>query len=425
MEGELARTIATVRSVQSARVHLVLPKPSVFAQKKEAATASVVLRLKGARLEPEEISSIVNLVATAVPGLEPDRVSLVTTDGRMLHRPRPVTADGQPAATPAEEDQFAQKRGVEALLEDRARSMLERVIGPGHVDVRVTADIDTAKVEVTSDKFDHSKTSMRSEQQLVEQAAGAAGQPQNQVAGVPGAEANLPGAEAVVGPAPEAGGAGTVRRSHTRNFEIDRVQERRLSVTQSVKRLAVAVVLDGVPSAANDGTVIPRPAAEIDKLSQLVRSAVGFNEERGDLVTVESVPFHIEKIPDPPAEVPILPLPEKYRAKVEKFIPLAKVVGGVLGGLVALIILRRYFRNRRDRLERIRVEQLASDERKAALELEASKAPELLGQPVDIDYRAEALRRASEDPATAALVLRHWLSSGTQELPTPVEVEAA
>jgi flagellar M-ring protein FliF len=417
MEGELARTIATVHSVQSARVHLVMPKPSVFAQKKEAATASVIVRLKGARMQDEEVSSIVNLVASAVPGLEADRITLVTTDGRMLHRPRAATADGE-AASGAEQDQLAQKRGVEALLEERARTMLERVLGPGHVDVRVTADLDSAKVETTSDKYDHSKSSMRSEQQLLEE-AGANAQAPNAVAGVPGAEANLPGAEAVVGAAPDLGNGATVRRQHTRNFEIDRVQERRISVSQSVKRLTVAVVLDGVPSPTNDGTVVERPTAEVDKLAQLVRSAVGYNEERGDLVTVESVRFYIEKLPEPEAEPRLLPIPEKYRATYDKFLPLAKLVGASIGSLIVLLMVRKYLKNMRLRADKQRAQELQSQERIAKLQLEASRANEAALRAAEIDHRAEALRRATEDPATAALVLRRWLAAAPAEQAKP------
>jgi len=415
MEGELARTIGTVRSVQSARVHLVLPKASVFAQKKEAATASVVVKLRGARMEDEEVSSIVSLVSSAVQGLDPDRVTLVTTDGRMLHRPRPVLADGEAGGTSAaEQDLLAQRHGVEALLEERTRTMLERVLGTGHVDVRVTAELDRAKVETTTDKYDHSRSSMRSEQQLVEQSA--TGAPtDNTVAGVPGAEGTLPGAETAVGVGPEGGTGGTVRRQSTRNFEIDRVQERRVSVTQNVKRLAVAVVIDGIEDVTAAGLVVPRPQPELDKLSQLVRSAVGFDEDRGDVVTVESVPFYIEKLPEPEAEPTFLPLPAPLKEKYGKYLPLAQVVGATLFGGIVLLLLRRSYRKHSKLAGDTRLNELAAQERIAKLQLEATKLAEPPQAQEPIDFRVEALRRATVDPASAALVLRHWLSG--YELP--------
>lgn len=406
MEGELARTIATVRSVQSARVHLVLPKASVFAQKKEAATASVVVKLRANRIEDEEVSSIVNLVASAVQGLEPDRVSLVTTDGRMLHRPRPAGAEGEGGTSAAEQDLLAQRRSIEAMLEERTRTMLERVLGSGHVDVRITAELDRAKVETTTDKFDHSRSSMRSEQQLVEQSANGA-PVDNTVAGVPGAEGTLPDGDAAAAAGAE-GAGGTLRRQSTRNYEIDRVQERRTSVTQNVKRLAVAVVIDGVADA--NGDVSARSQAELDKLGQLVRSAVGFDEDRGDVVTVESVPFYIEKLPEPEAEAPLLPLPAPMKEKYGKFLPLAKLGGSFLVATVALLWMRRGLRQRRERLDALRLKELESQERIVQMQLEAAKVEEPLPVEAPIDFRAEALRRASEDPATAALVLRYWLA---------------
>jgi flagellar M-ring protein FliF len=413
MEGELARTIATVRSVQSARVHLVLPKASVFAQKKEAATASVVVKLRGARIEDEEIGSIVNLVASAVQGLEPDRVTLVTTDGRMLHRPRPAGTDGETGTTAAEQDLMAQRRGVEALLEERTRTMLERVLGPGHVDVRITAELDRAKVETTTDKFDHSRSSMRSEQQLVEQSA--TGAPiDNTVAGVPGAEGALPDGADAGGPGQD-GTGGTLRRQSTRNYEIDRVQERRISVTQNVKRLAVAVVIDGVDSGNGNGSVVARSPQELEKLNQLVRSAVGFDEDRGDVVTVESVPFYMEKLPEPEAEPPLLPLPDSFMAKYGKFLPLAKLVSGLLVSAIAIVLVRRSLRKRAERIEAARLKELEAQERIAKLQLEAAKLEEPPPAEVVLDYRAEALKKATDDPATAALVLRHWLKA--YELP--------
>ncbi|MBM4358935.1 MAG: flagellar M-ring protein FliF [Deltaproteobacteria bacterium] len=425
MEGELARTIATVRSVQSARVHLVLPKASVFAQKKEAATASVVVKLRGSRIEEEEIGSIVNLVASAVQGLEPDRVTLVTTDGRMLHRPRPVGADGETNTTAAEQDLMAQRRGVEALLEERTRTMLERVLGPGHVDVRITAELDRAKVETTTDKFDHSRSSMRSEQQLVEQSA--TGAPiDNTVAGVPGAEGALPdGADA--GGAGQDGAGGTLRKQSTRNYEIDRVQERRISVTQNVKRLAVAVVIDGIDAGNGSGNVVARAPQELEKLTLLVRSAVGFDEDRGDVVTVESVPFYMEKLPEPEAEVPLIPLPESFTAKYGKFLPLAKVASALLVATVVLLVSRRALRRRGERLEVMRLKELESQERIVKMQLEAAKVEPPPPPEVVIDYRAEALKKATEDPATAALVLRYWLKSYDlpQAQPSPTKTAAA
>ncbi len=417
MEGELARTISTVRAVRGARVHLVLPKKSVFAQKREPASASVVLQVRGAKLKQQEVQGIVNLVASAVSGLEPERVTLITTEGTMLHRPKVASQDGSDGGglSAAEQDQMAQTRALEALLEERTRTLLERVLGAGHVDVRVKAAVNTAKVERTTDAYDRSKSALRSEQKLVERNGPGAGAAEpDTVAGVPGAEANLPGGEAVVGEAGEAAaaGRGSVRRSHTRNYEIDRVQERRISVTQSVKRLAVAVVIDGVPSPTEKGKVIPRTRAELDKLANLVRSAVGFNEERGDEVTVESVPFFLEKIQEAPYEPPIIPIPEKMYKKYHKFIPLAKNVAAFFLVVIAALILRRGWKKRAERIEEQHAKELAAQERRA--ELEAAKVVDAVEpEPERLDYRRAALRPPPDDSATAPQVMRPLLGTAT------------
>ncbi|MSP25684.1 MAG: flagellar M-ring protein FliF [Myxococcales bacterium] len=420
MEGELARTIGTIRSVQSTRVHLVLPKPSVFAQKSEPASASVVLKLKGASLERSEVMSIVHLVAAAVPDLDPARVSIVTTDGTMLHRPRTSAGaggvDDDDEGSHKELDQIAQARQLETVLEQRARSMLERVIGNGHVDVSVSADVDVARIETTADTYNHGKSSLRSEQEQIERAGAGTGTGADTLAGVPGAEANLPQGADTVDEAPAVGDAGaSVKRQHTRNFEIDRVQERRTRVAQSVKRLTVAVLVDGV---AKDGVAVARPAEELEKLGELVRSAIGFSEERGDVVTVESVPFFTEVVPP---EEDLSPIPAPIREKYGKYFPLARPVGFGILGLIGLFIAAGWIRRMRNWMDASFKLELASKEHTAKLALEAAKRAEALGSATDgevkqIHYRTEALRRATEDPATAALVLRQWLGEAAPVL---------
>lgn len=420
MEGELARTIASVRGVRNARVHLVMPKRSVFTKKQEPATASVVLKVVGNQLSQDEVQGIVNLVASAVAGLEPDRVALVTTDGTMLHRPKPKAKEGEDMGA-SEADQMAQNRALEALLEERTRTMLENVLGPGHVDVRVRAEVDTAKVEKKSDVADPEHSVLLSEQQLVERTGGGAdGVAADTVAGVPGAEANLPGGGGLLGEEGEATTLGNAtRRSHTRNYQVTRVQERRVSVTQSVKRLAVAVIVDSTRPPEGGAEALPRSAEELAQLTALVRSAVGYDEERGDSVTVESVPFFLAPPPEDVPEEHLLPIPEEYRTQAEPFLPLARYVGIGLGVLIAFFWIRRRIRLRRsDYEERVleleAAEKLKELETKAA-ELAKANEPEEEPEPIPVDYRVEALRRASEDPATAALIMQHWL--GTAGLP--------
>lgn len=413
MEGELARTISTVSAVKSARVHLVMPRKSVFAQKREPASASVVVKLSGGTLAPDEVNGIVNLVASAVPGLAPETIALVTTDGRMLHRPRPSGDDG--GVSPIDSDQLEATRAIETTLEQRAREQLERVLGPGQVDVRVSAEVDTAKVERKTDTYNPEQTALRSEQVSEERVGGAPGAPDT-VAGVPGAEANLPGGEAIVGEAGEQNqgtDGGILRKSYTKNHEVSHEQERRISVAQDVKRLTVAVAINDAKK-NEQGEVVPRTDAEIAALQALVQNAIGFDVERGDSMTIEAVPFFEQDIPEPAPEPELLPIPEPYKPLVDKWMPLAKIVLTGLLALIGFLYVRRKIRKGVAAFKKRQRELKAAEETKAALaaaRIEKQTEEKVL----EVDYRVEALGKAQTDPATAALILRNWLGTSTKK----------
>lgn len=421
LEGELTRTIGTLGAVESSRVHLVLPEKSVFITRGEPASASIMLRLRpGRALGPSEVGGVVHLVASAVPGLEANRITVVTTEGAMLHRPRKSnsSADGEEG----DEDARMAARSYETSLEDRVRGMLERVVGPGHADVRVTAEIDPARVERMEEHFDPSKSALRSEEQSLEHTTS---DPNESVAGIPGAESNLPtgsakptasakpAASASSSAAPGASNAppvaaapsGPLRESHTRNFELDHVSEKRTTGGGALKRLTVAVVLDGVKG---DNGMVARPREELDKLATLVRSAAGASPARDDVVTVESMPFAATG--DSPAEA-VAPAPvmsERLRL-AQRWAPAAV-------GAVALLAFAGVMMRRRKKLAaQTKVLNLPAPEANPALEAAASAAPAL--DPSDL--RAQALSRATQDPATAALVLRFWLGTAPQDARDP------
>lgn len=397
LEGELARTIGTVAAVQNARVHLVLPEKSVFVSRNEPSSASIVLKLRGGRaLGAGEVAGIVHLVSTSVAGLSPDHVAVVTTEGAVLHKPRRPGDDGA-----GDDDRASQARSLEATLEERARSMVEKVTGPGHVDVRVTVDVDPARVERVEDHYDPSKTALRSEERNVERSG-----EDVPVAGVPGAESNLPGGAAARaagadGGAPEVAGLvpGATRDAHTRNFEVDRVTEKRTIAGGALRRVTVAVVIDAAPVAGGQ----PRSKEEIEKIASLVRSAVGFDERRGDAVTVEAVPFLAGEAPEAAPEPK--PLPAWLEPK--KVAPFA---GGALA-LLVLVSAGLVVRARRRRRKVTAALALAAAKEKASAE---AVTVELLAAGADKPESPDDLRRlvrerAASDPATAALVVRSWL----------------
>jgi flagellar M-ring protein FliF len=395
MEGELARSVGSIEAVQSARVHLVLPEKSVFAARREPASASVVVKLRPGRvLGSAEVGGIIHLIAAAVPSLSPDQIALVSTDGTMLRKPRPVGESG--AEGGADGDTDAQLHTAEVALEERARAMLERVLGPGHVDVRVSAEMDLSRLEHTEDHYDPKTIALRSEESSMERSAG---NDDDTVAGVPGAESNIPTGVADPGkPAPSAtpaAGGAIVRESHTRNFELDHVQDKRTSRGSSIKRITAAVVVDGMPG-PDPHVLVPRDRAELDKLAALVRSAVGANEKRGDVITVESVlftdgePLASIAAPAPPIVLP--PVARKYGP--------AALGGLVVLGVVAAVALTRKRRRPALVAEATLHAQLTTPE--PVMKLSETTSP---------NDREEAIRRAKEDPATAALVVRHWLGT--------------
>jgi flagellar M-ring protein FliF len=312
--------------------------------------------------------------------------------------------------------------------------MLEKVVGPGHVDVRVTADVDPARVEHVEDHYDPAKTALRSEE-LTRERLGAGYD--DTVAGVPGAESNapsgplaLPTAAALPPPppaapssAPAASGSASAapaarpsliasatprgpeqpfRESHTRNFEVDHVSDKRSIRAGSLRRVGVAVILDGIVHAeGGKKTVVPRERAELDRLTALVRSAVGASAERGDSVTVESVPF--EESAAVEAEVPVAPSP--FAALPRPVRTWAPVAGGALL-LVLLVGGVMLTRKRRGSLVR---------EILPAVVAQALDLPRVETKQIESDLRTRALERAAQDPATAALVLRYWLGTSASE----------
>ena len=409
LEGELSRTIGTIGAVENARIHLVLPEKSVFVSKNEPASASVVLKLRGGRaLGPSEVAGIVHLVSTSVSGLSPDRVAVVTTEGTVLHKPR---RPGDDLANDDEKESRA--RALEATLEERARAMVEKVTGPGHADVRVTADIDSAHVEHVEDHYDPSKTALRSEEQQIERN----GTEEVPVAGVPGAESNLPtgsaqgdksAKNAADGGAPEAtasksGVAATpTRESHTRNFEVDHVSEKRVIAGGVLRRMTVAVVIDG-----------NRSKEELDKIAGLVRSAVGFDDRRGDMVTVEAVPFLVAAEEPKPAPPAALKLPYGLENP--------KKLGPILGGAFALVTLIVILKLRSAKKKRIAKEALAlvaakekASAEQVTIEILGKDAKEDDKDDTSPDMLKQMVReRAQLDPATAALIVKGWLGSHT------------
>jgi flagellar M-ring protein FliF len=277
LEGELARTIRSLDRVQAARVHLVLPDRPLFSRDKADPSASIVLKVRGT-LEPQQVRAIRHLVATAVSGLKPERISVVDESGKLL-------ADGaeQNAADGAGTDD--RKAAYEKRMRDQVETIVSSVVGPGHARVELAADFDMNRITETSDKYDPEGRVVRSSQTRDEQSAsgGSAGGPVSVGNELPGS-------------GKQEGGGSSDQNHKTEeivNYEISRTTKTEVIEAGRVNRISAAVLVDGIYSKNDKGEVVyqPRPKEEIDRIAALVRTAIGFNSKRGDQVEVVNLRF--------------------------------------------------------------------------------------------------------------------------------------
>ncbi len=298
LETELARTISNLRPVREARVHLAMPKPSAFTRNKDPASASVVLQLQsGASLEQGQVDAIVHLVSSSIPGLPASNVTVVDQFGRLLSNPDPDSD----AAISAK--QFERQRRQEAVFVRRIQELLEPMTGPGRVRAEVSVDMDFSQTEQASEKYGPDPAIVRSEQLSESGNLAAANPPQ----GVPGSASNTPATTAAANPDPNAAGAagtanaaqataatGNGSRSSVRNYEIDRTLTHTRQAPGRISRVTAAVLVDnlaGAPGKNGKPTERALNAQEVQRIQSLVQQAIGFDAQRGDVVTVVNSPF--------------------------------------------------------------------------------------------------------------------------------------
>ena len=283
LEGELARTIQTLSSVRSARVHLVLPRRELFGREKSQPSASLTLRLGGGSLEKDQITGIQHLLAAAVPGLVPNRVSIISSSGKLLARGFEEDSLSSLAAESVE-----QRWNFERRLSRTIESLLEKTVGFGKVRAEVKADMDFDRISTSEERFDPDGQVVRSTQSTEETSSSK------------DAEGNLPVSVAGNLPDPNLSGGDNASRStsesrieETVNFEISKKVINHVRESGIVNRLSVAVLVDGSRKLGADGnlTYQPRSEAEMELLATLVRSTIGFSADRGDTVEVINMEF--------------------------------------------------------------------------------------------------------------------------------------
>lgn len=326
LEGELARTVASLEGVRAARVHLVQPTRRLFERRTEPASASVFLSLgAAARIGRRQVEGIRYLVASAVPGLEPERVTVLSDRGDLLARGEP-NADG---FVLDEAEQF--RRSFEESLREKLVRALERTVGPGRVDAQVTAELDFDERSSTEELFDPESQvarSTRTAEEVTER--NEAGAPD----GVTVAN-NLPGAVAGAGAGPTSSEQ-VSRTDETTNYEISRTVRNARKRAPTVQRLYVAVQVDGVRTPQPNGgfRVEPRSAEELAQLEALARSIAGIDDERGDRIEIVSRAFVQPELPELPAPTIVESLLADYGYLIEPALWL------LAAALVALLGLR-------------------------------------------------------------------------------------
>ena len=327
LETELSRTISSMRNVESARVHLAIPKQSVFIRDREQASASIMVKPKpGRSIEEEQVNAVINLVASSIPYLESSQVTVVDQWGRLL-------STGDDSTSGATRDQYQYARKLEKLYSERIESLLTPIVGKGRVRAIVTADLDFSINEQTQESFEPDAAQLRSEQVDTQVNRG------GKAIGVPGALTNQPPGNGVTDPDVE-GGANNEQTtnesaSSVKNYELDKTITHIKQVPGSVQRLSAAVIIDDKLELNEAGEPVRTPLSEeeLAEYTRLAQEAVGFSEQRGDSVVVFNRSFKpVEEL------LPIEPLPIWQQSWVWNMV--RQVLVGLSVLLLVMLVLR-------------------------------------------------------------------------------------
>jgi flagellar M-ring protein FliF len=408
LEGELARTIKAIDRIQDARVHLVLPDRPLFSREAPEPSASIVLRVRGG-LEPQQIRAIRHLVASAVNGLKPQRVSIVDETGQLL-------ADG--SATDTDGVTGDERRAAfEKRMRHQVEAIVSSVVGAGRTKVELSADFDYNKITQTSDKFDPEGRVLRSSQTREESSVTADNNGQVTV------NNELPGnqpAENAATPRDQ-----TKKSEETNNYEISRTTKTEVTEAGRVNRISVAVLVDGSYTKNEKGEMVykERTKEQLDRIATLVRSAIGFDQKRGDQVEVVNLKFADPPVVVPPAEpAGLLGMVQFTKDDVMYVIELAVMM--LLGLCVMFMVIRPLVRRI------LASEPVPASAEPAGVPVLADASPQASGQNlvpngsataqlIDVaqvqgQVHAQSVHRVGElaerNPSETASIIRQWLA---------------
>ncbi|AMO83542.1 flagellar M-ring protein FliF [Obesumbacterium proteus] len=423
LEGELSRTIETIGSVRSARVHLAMPKPSLFVREEKQPTASVTVHLDNGRtMDAGQVSAISYLISSAVPGLNADHVTIVDQTGRLL---------SQKGDQVQQTSRLKYTSEVETDFQRRIQAILTPIVGSQNVHAQVTAQIDFTTHEQTAEQFQPNsapeKMSIRSRQTSDAQQGGA-----SSVGGVPGALSNQPPTPAAApltqpagtatppaGNQPAAGAGNTPAATNapattipfnsnkdaTTNYELDRTLTHIKRSTGSIERLSVAVVINHLQD--KDGALVPLTKDQMAQVNALVKEAIGYSEARGDTLNIVNSAFST-------ADDEISPPLWKQPEMIDLFFAIIRYL---LIGIVAFMLWRKavqpaWLRHQELALQRLELEKEARQAKIDELVRKNESSAKAKAQArVDTEVGSQNLREMAEkDPQTIALVMRQWLN---------------
>ncbi len=412
LQGELSRTIKQIKEIEQARVHIVTPKESLFVEEQKKPTASVLVKTRsGMTLAPPQVEGIVNLVSSAVEGLEPGNITIVDTTGKVLFKRTDSTLMGQLTTT-----QMEYQKNIEENLKKKVQGMLEEVLGPSKAIARISTDIDFQQVEITEEKYDPTGV-LRSEQKNAEKSSTtqvlppSSGEPKEgtlelkgndpkkgatpdnlkvQVKGSPPAPVNLTSAE---------------RQNEIRNYEISKVNKHIRTPMGKVAKVSAAVVVDGLyQGSGKNRQYVSRNPDEMKNLENIVKKAIGYNEDRKDQVEVINMPFYWSVMEEETKEEKI-PVWEKYLQMYYK-----PAISLILAFLFIFFVVRPFLKKRSFSPEKEEASLLQSAP-PGTLPPQVAQVAQVAQEkkPAAVSFKDQAVQIAQEDPSRTARIVKTWL----------------
>jgi flagellar M-ring protein FliF len=419
LQGELSRTIKQIKEIEQARVHIVTPKESLFVEEQKKSTASVLVKTRsGMTLAPPQVEGIVNLVSSAVEGLEPGNITIVDTTGKVLFKRTDSTLMGQLTTT-----QLEYQKNIEENLKKKVQGMLEEVLGPSKAIARISTDIDFQQVEITEEKYDPTGV-LRSEQKNVEKSSttqvlpSSSGEPKEGTLEPKGGTLELKGNDPKKGATPDnlkvqtkgnppapVNLTSAERQNEIRNYEISKVSKHTRAPMGKVAKVSVAVVVDGsYQGSGKTRQYVSRNPDEMKNLENIVKKAIGYNEDRKDQVEVINMPFYWSVMEEETKEEKI-PVWEKYLQIYYK-----PAISLILAFLFIFFVVRPFLKKRSFSPEKEEASLLQSAP-PGTLPPQVAQVAQVAQEkkPAALSFKDQAVQIAQEDPSKTARIVKTWL----------------